>query len=131
MNIPLPIVTEKRREFRKSLRGPAWLRLPNEKTLEVITMNMNFGGMGIVSPSNLLARVECEIQVPMPVAATGKQLVEFEVRVAYSILSRDRGGFYIGLQFVNVSESEAAVIEQFMHYGQYADPFGDSVPFGY
>lgn len=94
-------------------------------------MNMNFGGMGIVSPSNLLARVECEIQVSVPVSTSGKQLVEFEVRVAYSILSRDRGGFYIGLQFINVSESEAAVIEQFMHYGPNPDPFGDSVPLGY
>lgn len=131
MNIPLPIITERRREFRKSLRGPAWLRLPQEKILEVITMNMNFGGMGIVSPTNLLARVECEIQVPMPVSASDRPLVEFEVRVSYSILSRDRGGFYIGLQFINVSVSEAAVIEQFMHYGQYSDSFGDSVPFGH
>lgn len=61
---------------------------------------MNFGGMGVISPKNLLLDVRAEIRTPVPVSASEKIVLEFEIRVAHSVLSRERGGFYIGLQLM-------------------------------
>ncbi len=105
---------ERRQHERKSLRSSAQLVLPNQAPLEVRTVDLSVGGMGVVAAANLAPRLTCLVRVVVPLKPKGVTVIEAQAQVAHGVLSSSHAGFLVGLQFVGISAATAAAIKQFM-----------------
>ena len=107
--------TERREHERKPLRASGQLLLPNRAPMEVRTVDLSLGGMGVVVPANLAPKLACLVRVALPLKPKGSALMEAQATVAHSVLSGNQAGFLVGLQFTSVSAASAAAIKHFLH----------------
>lgn len=103
---------ERRAHARKPFSCTAYLRLPTQQVLEVHTVDLSSGGIGIVSPINAQPGWLCDISFNVTREPSGVDHVTAQGRVAYSVLSGREYGFLIGLQFVNLAPEHRSIIER-------------------
>lgn len=106
--------SERRRHERKPLRASALLQLPDGAPLQVRTVDVSAGGLGVVSPVNINPRLPCMVRVNLPVNPSGQALLEAQATIAYCVLSGSESGFLIGLQFLNLPVASARAIALFL-----------------
>src|SRR5664279_5069732 len=112
MSTTTPPGPERRQYKRAALRGIAHLVLTGHPSIEVRTVDISVGGMGIVASANPPAGLACVIRVVIPVKPRGTTTVEVQAKVAHSIFSHGAGGFLIGLEFSQLSaEAKSAVMQ--------------------
>lgn len=105
---------ERRQYPRRFLSGTGFLYLPGRPPIEVHTLDLSVGGVGIVSP-NALAFDQCaELRLTLTRETPGLDALSLPVRVAYCVLSGRQHGFLVGLQFLKLPEATAAVIARYM-----------------
>lgn len=103
---------ERRVHARKPFSCTAYLRLPTQQVLEVHTVDLSCGGIGIVSPVNTPPGWLCDITFNVTREPSGVDHVMAQGRVAYSVLSGREYGFLVGLQFVNLAPEYRDIIEK-------------------
>jgi hypothetical protein len=104
----------RRHGVRKVLRRPANLLLPDRNALEVRLHDLGLDGVGVVAPLNLGRAALCEVKFCLPWSRDGHSAVAARARVTHSILSARRGGFLIGLDFVDIDESARGAISRYL-----------------
>lgn len=109
-----PLPHEKRQHKRRWLQTTANVMVAGRSPLEVRTSDISVGGLGIVAPANPPQNLIVTVRLALPMP--GSKLVPIEVtgRVVYSVLSRQHGGFSIGLSFMSVSPQVLQVIDAYV-----------------
>ncbi|WP_298234990.1 PilZ domain-containing protein [uncultured Azohydromonas sp.] len=104
-----------RRKFKRTLyRSHARLLLPDLDAIEVRTVDISSGGVGIVSPLNLLPGTPCEIHLRFRKIPIGMENVAMQAQVAYCVLSGREQGFLSGIQFVEPSREALKAIDRYI-----------------
>jgi len=93
----------RRENDRKMLHTRAILAIPGKPILEVRTLDISIGGIGIVASVNLVARIPCKLAFSLPLRHGKKINVEAEGYVTHSLFSNSHDGFKIGIRFKDVS----------------------------
>ena len=106
--------SDKRTHERVTLRTQATVLLSDSKTIKVRTLDIALGGMAIVADGNPTPGVTFNIRLARPLRSDTPSPFEAKVRVAHSVLSGKEGGFKIGLQFIELSDTAKFVLEQFL-----------------
>lgn len=97
------------RQKRKPLASAAQLLFTHRDPINVRTIDISTGGIGILTSENLPIGTNCTLSIRMP---TG-QTLKTQAQVTYSIL-RGKGGFRIGLRFLSIDPIAVSVISKFM-----------------
>ncbi|NML15796.1 PilZ domain-containing protein [Azohydromonas caseinilytica] len=105
---------DRRQVDRKAFRSLGLLRLPSRQVLEVRTVDISVGGMGVVAPWNLQRDLCCDIRLRAPVMSAGMDFLVLRCRVAHSILSGKADGFMIGLEFLDPPAAVLDVVRQYV-----------------
>lgn len=105
---------EKRRYERCMLRTKATIILSSGQEIEVPTIDISRGGVGIIASVNPPMGAQFNFRVPLMLKPKGLVLVESHVIVMHSILAGSAGGFKVGLQFVALNESLKSAIDAFI-----------------
>lgn len=107
-----------RRQFaRKLVSLPAQVVLPGPRTFDVRLTDVGEGGLGIVASANPAPGTAFTIRFQLPGKTADSPVpIEGSVRVANSVLSREKGGFKIGLQFVDLAEPHRLALRQYVAY---------------
>lgn len=101
---------ERRTAVRKSIRGAVTLVFNGQHRVEVRADDISVTGLGVIIDRDLKPQVTCEIQLQLP--GRGNLFKQYQVmgKTVSSTLSTSRGGFRIGLVFVQpTSEFRQAV----------------------
>jgi c-di-GMP-binding flagellar brake protein YcgR len=123
MNVPLTNPTgngaERRQHERRTLRVAAQLKLTDAsatgaRPMDVRTLDISLGGMGVVTPVNLRSGVTLTISFTLPARSKGITPIQARVQVMHSILGRDEGGFKIGLRFLAADNATNAAIREYL-----------------
>lgn len=102
---------ERRHERRKLMRLRADVRLPGSTLLEGNMVDLSRRGAGILAPIKLELGQQCTISVDL--SACGTQMaLRLVGRVCYCMPSGE--DFRVGLQFVQMDESTALLIEDLL-----------------
>ncbi len=102
--------SERRLAARKSIRGPVTLVFNGQHRVEVRADDISVTGLGVIIDRDLKTQLTCEIQLQLP--GQGKVFKPHQVmgKTVSSTLSTSRGGFRIGLMFIQpASEFRQAV----------------------
>jgi hypothetical protein len=105
---------ERRRVERKVFRGSAHLLLPSRELVQVRTIDISPGGIGLVAPSNLPADIVCEVRFRAPLQGERLEMLLARGRIAYSILSGKENGFLVGFQFTDIPAPALALIKRYV-----------------
>jgi c-di-GMP-binding flagellar brake protein YcgR len=105
---------ERRKSARRVLRTSAIVILSDSQTFEVRTVDVSTTGLAIVAPANPKVGVTFYIRFKVPTKANGAENFEAKVRVVHSIYAGTESGFKIGLSFIQLAPSFAAVIQKYL-----------------
>jgi c-di-GMP-binding flagellar brake protein YcgR len=104
-----------RRQFeRRPLRSTALLALPGQGPVQVQTVDISAGGMGLVGSVNPVPRTACAIRLALPVSAWDRVNIEAQGRITHSVFSSKDGAFKIGMQFVDLPAVIAVAINRYV-----------------
>lgn len=104
-----------RRQAKRTLfRSHAELLLPNRDPIDVRTVDISNGGVGVVGSLNLQPSLLCEIRLHFRRIPIGMEHVAMQAQIAYCVLSGREQGFLIGLQFVDPSQDALKAIERYI-----------------
>jgi c-di-GMP-binding flagellar brake protein YcgR len=104
-----------RRQFeRKVVRTPALMAMPGQRPVEILTLDISVGGLGILCPTNPSPGTPCKIRMNLPVSLSERQLIDFEGKVTHSVFVSKQGSFKIGVQFVDLPADKRARIQRFV-----------------
>jgi hypothetical protein len=104
---------ERRRGDRKVFRGAAQLLLPSRELIQVRTIDIGPGGIGLVAQSNLPPDIVCEIMFRAPLQSERFGMLLARGRIAYSVLSGKENGFLVGFQFTDIPAPALALIKHY------------------
>lgn len=94
---------------------PAEVVLSRSRSYEVRLLDLSEGGAGIVAPAAAPSGVRFSLRFQLPQrAGMASVLAEVPSRVVHSVFSRDRAGFRIGVQFVDVPEAQLQAIRTYV-----------------
>lgn len=103
--------SERRRHPRTSIRLSATVLLPDDELLYAHTIDVSRGGACLSVPKQLL--VDDEVRLGLQFEAVGvKRSMLLIARVCYCLPHGDT--FRAGVQFVQVSDSDAALLEKLL-----------------
>jgi c-di-GMP-binding flagellar brake protein YcgR len=107
---------------RKFERYPLWttarIELSSKKVLDVRTVDVGQGGMGIIAGVNPKFGTTFKVILRLPVKPAVIEPFEVKVRVVHSVFANDHGGFKIGLQFVELDNNAESTLQGFIKYAQ-------------
>lgn len=83
-------------------------------TFEVRTIDLSAGGMGIVASANPRPGTVLSIRFAVPLGSRGQAMFESKARVVHSVFSSAESGFKVGLSFVELPPTSAAVAIQYL-----------------
>lgn len=106
--------SERRQHRRAVLRCPAQMLLPGAGPIEVRTVDISAGGMGIVAAVNPPSGVTCLLRMSIPLKPQGSAVIDVQAKVTHSVFGNSENGFKVGLQFTNLSESATSAIDKFL-----------------
>ena len=96
------------------LRRVATLLLPGNQTLDVRTIDISTGGMGIIASANPPIGMACGLRVALPGGTAGTVTLELRVKVRQSMFSAKDDGFKVGLGFVDLNPAHERSIRQYV-----------------
>jgi c-di-GMP-binding flagellar brake protein YcgR len=105
---------DRRETERKYFRTTAHLLLTQTDTVPVRTIDISVTGLAIVAAANPRPNTFVMIRVAIPTKGGGSLTYRVQTRVVHSVLSRDHGGFKVGLQFVEPMPELVAAIEAYI-----------------
>ena len=106
--------SERRKSVRRVLRTTAVVILNESQTFEVRTVDVSINGMAIVAPANPKPGVVFYIRFKVPLKNKGYENFESKARVVHSIYSSSESGFKIGLNFIQLPQNFATLLEKFI-----------------
>lgn len=112
--VPEATGAERRVHLRRVLRNNALLLLPGDKTLEVRTVDISAGGMGILVDVNPPQGATFSIRVSLPLKSKGYKVFETRVQVMHSVYGSAEGYFKVGLRFIDLDAGTVAAISSYM-----------------
>lgn len=106
--------SERRLAARKSIRGRVTLVFNGQHRVEVRAEDISATGLGVIVDRNLKTQLTCEINLQLP--GRDNQLKSHQVmgKTVNSTLSTSRGGFRIGLVFIQPASEFRQAVEAFM-----------------
>lgn len=105
---------DQRRHQRRILRVPAWISVPGATPIEVRTIDISEGGLGIAAPGNPAFGTTFTIRFGLPNASGGFSQIEAEVVVVHSVLTQNENSFKVGLSFTSMDASRLVLIRTFV-----------------
>ena len=105
---------DRRRHPRKYISGVGHLLAAGLPPMEVHTQDISVGGVGVIAPRSLPYEALCKVRFALPRESYGMEFVIAPARVAHCVLSGREYGFVLGLEFHNLPEDVAAVINRYM-----------------
>ncbi|WP_157263589.1 PilZ domain-containing protein [Azohydromonas aeria] len=105
---------ERREHPRKFLSGTAHVLVPGRAPIEVHTLDISIGGLGIVSPTNLPYEWIGQIRFTLTREPYGVDTVVAPVQVVHSVLSGRQRGFMVGMRFVDLPPDIEGIIQRYM-----------------
>ncbi|HQC81334.1 MAG TPA: PilZ domain-containing protein [Accumulibacter sp.] len=106
----IPAMPERRANQRLLLRTQAFVLLPDGRVVATRTLNISKGGIGLIADFNPAVGSAFSLRVNLPLRPTGKALFEARVQVANSVFDGAEGGFRLGLQFLGLDPTAAALL---------------------
>ena len=106
--------SDRRRAKRTLFRSHAKLLLPDRDAIDVRTVDISNGGVGVVCPLNLLPGTPCEVHLHFRKIPIGVENVQFQAQIAYCVLSGREQGFLIGLQFTAPPKDALKAIDRYI-----------------
>lgn len=104
---------QRRQAVRKIFRSDA--RFVTDGNLYTVrTFDLSTGGASIISTQNPAPNSICLLELHLPIEPHRPTVIHVWVRVAYSFLSPDEGGFKIGLQFKDLNPNDMAALIKFL-----------------
>lgn len=113
MTQPAVAADNRRAVERYPLRTKVLLVIGEQHRLDVRSLDVGKGGMGVVSDWNLPVGAQVVVKFSLPVKHTAVPMILNAV-VVNGTLAGSIGGFRIGLQFRGVSPQAAMALEQFV-----------------
>ncbi len=106
--------SERRLAARKSIRGPVTLVFNGQLRVEVRAEDISATGLGVIVDRNLKTQLTCEINLQLP--GRGNQYKPHQVmgKTVNSTLSTSRGGFRIGLVFIQPASEFRQAVEVYI-----------------
>ena len=109
-----PHTAANRRQYeRHALKVTAAIALSSTQIIEVRTIDISLGGIGIIVQVNLPSATVLAIRIPLP-SPKGVSVIETRAEVTYSVLASDVKGFKVGLRFLDLDASATAALIQFL-----------------
>ncbi len=105
---------ERRQHARRPFRSVAVVVVSGTKQIEVRTVNLGAGGMGIIASANPKPGTTFTIAFSLQTGPKTTQRFATQVQVTHAVLARDHDGFKVGLRFVSVGSELAAAIAQYL-----------------
>lgn len=105
---------ERRLAARKSIRGPVTLVFNGQLRVEVRADDISVTGLGVIVDRDLKTQLTCEIQLQLP--GRGNLFKQYQVmgKTVSSTLSTSRGGFRIGLVFIQPTSEFRQAVEVYI-----------------
>lgn len=105
---------ERRSHARRNLRTSAVIVLPGGKTVDVRTLDISPGGVGLLIGANPPKGTFFDLQVALPMRSDGHTKLHVKVEVMQSIYDGHDGGFKVGVRFVGLEPDDSATIAAFL-----------------
>lgn len=106
--------SERRLAARKSIRGRVTLVFNGQHRVEVRAEDISATGLGVIVDRNLKTQLTCEINLQLP--GRDNQFKPHQVmgKTVNSTLSTSRGGFRIGLVFIQPASEFRQAVEVYI-----------------
>lgn len=88
--------------------------LPGAGPIDIRTVDISAGGMGIIASVNPQAGVTCLLRLALPLKPHGSTVIDVQAKITNSVFGNSENGFKVGLQFTNLSESATSAIDKFL-----------------
>ena len=105
---------ERRVAQRKALRGRVILSVNPKARMEARAEDISATGMGIVTDRDVRLKLECTADFQLQGRDGQFYPQSVRVRIMNATLSRERGGFRVGLLFLNATPDLKAAIESYI-----------------
>lgn len=106
--------SERRQAERKLFSTRMRLGLPGRPEIEVRSIDIGTGGMGMVSELNLAPGTPCNLAFSLPQPDGSWHKAQVAGTVAYSTYSSKRNGFVNGVRFMGMSAALLAAVEAYL-----------------
>lgn len=104
-----------RRKFKRTLfRSHAELLVYNCSPVEVRTVDISGGGVGVVGPLNFPPGTRCEIHLHFRKIPFGMENIAVQAEIVHCVLSGKEQGFLMGLQFVDPAPATLNAIDRYI-----------------
>lgn len=113
MSLPAVAADNRRAVERYPLRTKVLVVIGDQHRLDVRSLDVGKGGMGIVSDWNLPVGTQVVVKFSLPVKHMAVPMILNAV-VVNGALAGSLGGFRVGLQFRGVSPQATQALEQFV-----------------
>lgn len=101
MNAAVQVTKNQRRDDRVIFCKTALAIFENEPQAIVKTSDISVSGVGISSPVQGLPKSTCWIRLKVPENHHDNKVFDVKTKVMYSVYSKDKQAFKIGLAFIN------------------------------
>ena len=105
---------ERRQQKRRDLRTTAHVVVAGKQLVEVRTLDISSGGLGIAAALNPPAGATFHIRLHLPIRPGRRTAIEAQVEVTHSVYGSVERNFKIGLRFLNLDSETRSVITQFV-----------------
>jgi PilZ domain len=114
MSDPDPFFNERRHQHRRPFQSSTLLRLPSQQLVQVRTLDIGLGGVGLVAAQHFLSAAGCELRLLLPVNFKAPTMLVVQAAINSSVYRAIDGGFKIGLHFNGLTPEQTVLIEQFI-----------------
>lgn len=111
---PIQTDNERRLAERKLLGIRVLVALPGRPEIEVRSIDIGMGGMGVVSELNLAPGTPCNLAFSLPQPDGSSHKAQVAGTIAYSTYSSKRNGFVKGVRFMGISAALLAALEAYL-----------------
>jgi c-di-GMP-binding flagellar brake protein YcgR len=113
-----PTGSERRQFERRMYRADARLLMAGMPVIDIRTLDLSVGGMGVTSSCNPESGTVASVQFPLKFIGRKVVRIDAMVTVMHSIYSGDHAAFKLGLRFNGLSPNVAELIARFVLLGQ-------------
>ena len=108
-----PSGAERRQTARRAFRGSISAKLPSGETQVWRGIDVSESGIGVECPSNLPAKLTCEISFSLLVQGQ-MQSLRLSAQVVYSVVGGRYAGFQVGCQFVRPPDDAVKTLRRYV-----------------
>jgi c-di-GMP-binding flagellar brake protein YcgR len=112
----------RRQHQRRALRVAAHIDVPGQPPIDVRTIDISVGGMGIAAPFNAPINATCTVRFVLPLPPPADGYVEVRATVAHSMYSGSENAFKVGLTFLDLPAAAEERIRGYVTAMRWAMP---------